>query len=176
VIFAPGEIDGVWHIDLEPRRDARGAFARSFCSTEFAAHGLPSAFVQCNISQNTIAGVLRGLHWQMPPHEEGKLVRCTSGAAFDVAVDIRPGSPTRWRWTSVILSAERGNAIYIPPGFAHGFQALLDGTELFYMMTQDYRPESSAGLRWDDPTIAIDWPIRPPLVSERDAGLPLVAA
>ena len=153
--------------------DDRGYFARSFCEEEFAAHGLPARFPQSNASFNARRGTLRGLHWQEKPHPEGKLVRCVRGAVLDVAVDIRAGSSTRGRWAAAELSAENGDALYIPPGFAHGFQALEDGTELLYMMTERYRDGLARGLRWDDPTLAIAWPIGEPFVSARDGALPL---
>ncbi len=174
MIFTPTELAGVWRIDLERRADLRGQFARSFCAEEFAAHGLPAGFVQCNISCNARRGTLRGLHWQADPHPEGKLVRCTRGAIFDVAVDLRPGSPTLHRWIGVELSADNGSALFIPPGFAHGFQTLADTTEVFYQMTEPYRPGLSRGARWDDPAFGIQWPLPDPLLSERDLNHPPV--
>lgn len=165
-------LDGVWLIRPERRADERGYFVRTFCEAEFAAHGLPSRFPQSNASFNVTRGTLRGLHWQDDPHQEGKLVRCVRGAVIDVAVDIRPGSPTRGKWVSAELTAENGDALFIPTGFAHGFQALLDETELAYMMTEPYRDGMARGLRWDDPALAIDWPIMDPMVSARDAALP----
>ena len=174
--FTPLQPEGVWLIQPDRRMDERGYFARSFCEDEFAAHGLPTRFPQSNVSYNARAGTLRGLHWQDDPFPEGKLIRCVRGAAFDVAVDIRPGSSTRGRWVCAELTAANGDALFIPPGFAHGFQALHEGTELFYMMTESYRDGLARGLRWNDPTLAIAWPIPAPLVSPRDAGLPLLTA
>lgn len=168
MIFNATDLDGVWRVDLDPRVDPRGYFARAFCAEEFLAHGLPAGFVQCNLSFNVARGTLRGLHWQADPHPEGKLVRCTRGAIFDVAVDLRPGSVTLHRWIGVELSARNGGALYIPPGFAHGFQTLTDETEVFYQMTEAYHPSLVRGARWDDPTFAIAWPIPDPILSERD--------
>lgn len=174
--FVPQAIDGLWLLEAERKADARGYFARTFCADEFAAHGLPAAFVQCNVSFNQERGTLRGLHWQDKPFPEGKLVRCVRGAMWDVAVDLRPGSATRGRWVGVELSAGNGAALWIPPGFAHGFQVLTDETEVFYQMTETYRPELARGLRWNDPALAIAWPLPNPVVSERDAALPLLGA
>ncbi len=172
--FTRLDIPDVWLVQPECRTDARGHFARTFCAAEFAAHGLPAAFAQCNLSFNRHRGTLRGLHWQDDPYQEGKLVRCTRGAIFDVAVDLRPGSPTRGRWVSATLSAESADALYIPPGFAHGFQAMAGDTEVFYQMTEPYRDGMARGLRWDDPALAIAWPLADPILSERDAALPLL--
>jgi dTDP-4-dehydrorhamnose 3,5-epimerase len=175
VIFTELEISGVWLIRLERRADPRGYFARTFCAEEFAAHGLPGVFVQCNISFNASAGTLRGLHWQDEPCQEGKLVRCSAGEIFDVAIDLRANSPTWGRWVAAALSPANGDALYIPPGFAHGFQALQDRTEAFYHMTEPYRDGYARGYRWDSPRLGITWPIANPTLSERDAALPLLA-
>ena len=175
MIFTPAGLDGVFRLDLELRTDPRGHFARTWCAGEFAAHGLPASFVQCNLSFNERRGTLRGLHWQADPHPEGKLVRCTRGAIFDVAIDMRPGSPTLHRWIGYDLSAENGRSLFIPGGFAHGFQTLTDGAEVFYQMTETYHPGLSRGARWDDPAFAIAWPLENPILSERDAGYPLLA-
>jgi dTDP-4-dehydrorhamnose 3,5-epimerase len=172
MIFTPTALAGVWQIDLELRTDPRGHFARSFCAEEFAAHDLPTGFVQCNVSFNRRRGTLRGLHWQAEPHPEGKLVRCTSGAIFDVAVDLRQGSPTQLRWVGIELAARNGRALYIPPGFAHGFQTLADESEVFYQMTAAYHGELSRGARWDDPTFGIGWPLLPGEMSDRDKAWP----
>ena len=174
--FRPYRLDGLWLVEPERRADERGYFARTFCDQEFAAHGLPTRFPQCNASFNASRGTLRGLHWQDEPYPEGKLVRCVRGAAFDVAADLRPGSPTHGRWASAELSADNGHALYIPPGFAHGFQAIEDGTELFYQMTESYRDGLARGVRWDDPDLAIEWPLPDPVLSARDAALPLFGA
>lgn len=176
MIFTRTALNGVWQIELELRTDARGHFARSFCATEFAAHGLPSGFVQCSVSFNARRGTLRGLHWQAEPHPEGKLVRCTRGAIFDVAVDLRPCSATRHRWVGAELTAENGRALFIPAGFAHGFQTLTDGSEVFYQMTEAYHGDLARGARWDDPAFGIAWPIPGPILSERDRSYPRLAA
>ena len=158
-------------IDIEPARDERGYFARTFSREEFARHGLPGDFVQASLSFNRRRGTLRGLHYQAEPAAEGKLIRCTRGAIFDVMLDLRRESPTWCRWFAVELSADNGRAVYVPPGFAHGFQTLTDDAELFYQMTAAYRPELSRGVRWNDPAFGITWPLADPIVSARDAGL-----
>jgi dTDP-4-dehydrorhamnose 3,5-epimerase len=170
--FEESTIGGVWIIDLEPFVDERGWFARTHCADTFASRGLTSSFSQCSASFNYRRGTLRGLHFQAAPAEEAKLVRCVRGALFDVAVDLRPDSPTCGRWVSVELSADNGRAILIPEGCAHGFQTLTDDAELFYQISVAYRPELSRGVRWDDPVLDIPWPIEAPVVSERDRALP----
>ena len=154
--------------------DERGSFARSFCQQEFRAHGLDPVVAQCNISFNKRRGVLRGLHYQVKPHEEAKLVRCTRGAIWDVIVDVREGTPTRYRWFATELTADNRRALYIPRGFAHGFQTLADNSEVFYQMSEFYHPESARGVRWDDPKIGIAWPLADPVVSPRDQSYPLL--
>ena len=175
MIFTPLRLEGVWQLDIERRTDFRGYFARTFCIDEFAAYGLPSAFPQCNVSFNERRGTLRGMHWQADPHPEGKLVRCSRGGVFDVVVDLRAHSPTYRAWLGVELSAENGRALYIPPGFGHGFQALTDQAEMFYMMTELFWPELARGVRWDDPAFGIDWPVADPILSERDLALPFLS-
>jgi dTDP-4-dehydrorhamnose 3,5-epimerase len=174
VRFVETELEGVFVVELEEHVDERGSFARTWCRDEMAAAGLTSELAQCSLSRNRVAGTLRGLHFQRAPHEEAKLVRCTRGAIFDVAVDLRPGSPTRGRWVGVELNPDDGSALYVPEGCAHGFQTLLDDTDVAYMISTPYAPEASAGVRWDDPLIAIDWPevaaVR--TISERDRSLP----
>jgi dTDP-4-dehydrorhamnose 3,5-epimerase len=159
-------------IDIEPTRDERGHFARAFCQDEFTSRGLPGGFVQSSLSFNHRRGTLRGLHYQAEPCPEAKLVRCTRGAVYDVILDLRGSSQNYCRWFATELSADNARAVYIPPGFAHGFQTLRDDTELFYQMTAAYRPELSRGVRWDDPAFGIAWPLPGPILSERDAGLP----
>jgi len=162
---------------IEPERhaDERGFFARMWCATEFAARGLQTGFVQSSTSFNHRRGTLRGLHYQAPPHEEIKLVRCTQGAALDVIVDLRPESPTFKRWHACELSADNRHAVYIPKGMAHGFQTRLDNTELLYAIATPFEPSAARGVRWDDRSLGIDWPITPPLViSQRDEQLPLL--
>jgi dTDP-4-dehydrorhamnose 3,5-epimerase len=169
MIFTATAIEGVWLIDLERHEDARGSFARSFCADAFGAHGLPKTFVQCSISCNTRRGTIRGLHWQAEPFPEGKLVRCTNGTIFDVAVDLRAHSPTQNRWVGMELSRANGRSLYIPPGCAHGFQTLTDDAEIFYQMTETYRPDLARAARWNDPAFGIAWPLPEPVLSERDA-------
>jgi dTDP-4-dehydrorhamnose 3,5-epimerase len=174
--FHETTLPGAYVVELDLIADDRGAFARCWCFDEFAAHGLCSSVVQCSLSYNRRCGTLRGLHFQEPPHAEIKLVRCVRGAAYDVLVDLRPDSPTFLRWFAVELSADNGKAAYIPAGFAHGFQTLADETDLLYQMSECYHPQSARGVRWNDPRINIAWPIPEPILSARDAALPLFAA
>jgi dTDP-4-dehydrorhamnose 3,5-epimerase len=172
VKFQPTLIDGVCRVVLEAREDERGYFARSFCEEEFRLHGLPGVFEQSNLSYNIKRGTLRGLHFQPDPYGEAKFVRCVRGAIFDVAVDLRDGSPTRGQWTSATLSADNGLGFYIAPGIAHGFQTLGDDTTVLYQMTPPYQPGHGAGVRWNDPAFGIAWPIAAAILSDRDAGYP----
>lgn len=169
------DLPGAYLVDLATIADDRGFFARSFCAEEFAAAGLDPHIAQCSISHNRRRGTLRGLHYQASPFEEAKLVRCTAGSIFDVIVDLRRDSPTRGRWAAAELSAENRRALYIPRGFAHGFQALEDDCEVFYQISVPYHPESSRGIRWNDPEIGIIWPLPDEIViSSRDRQLPLL--
>lgn len=170
--FLPTDLSGALIVEVEPRGDERGLFARTFCEREFAAAGLPSRFVQCNTSFNVKRGTLRGMHYQLPPYEEGKLVRCTQGAVFDVIVDLRREQPTYSQWRGFELTAANRMALYIPPGFAHGFQTLADGAEVFYHMTEFYIPGQEAGVGWDDPAFGVRWPLPDPTLSERDRSYP----
>lgn len=172
MLFLPTMLPGVYVIEPEPKADERGLFARTYCRDEFAAHGLCTAWPQCNVSFNTRAGTLRGMHWQAAPHEEVKLVRCTAGAALDVVADARPESPTYRQWVAVEITATNRRAVYIPGGFAHGFQTLVDATELFYQMSAVYVPDAARATRWDDPALGIVWPRPPVVISDRDARLP----
>ncbi|HEY6863573.1 MAG TPA: dTDP-4-dehydrorhamnose 3,5-epimerase [Burkholderiales bacterium] len=172
--FVATPLAGAFVVELEELADERGFFARSFCRDEFARHGLEPAVAQCNVSYNAQRGTLRGLHYQAEPHPEAKLVRCTRGAVWDVAVDLRPGSPTLHRWFALELTADNRRALYVPAGFAHGFQSLTDSSEVLYQMSESYRAELARGVRWDDPRLAIPWPVAPAIVSERDRALPLV--
>ena len=172
--FTPTALPGVFFVDIEAIEDDRGFFARSFCRDEFSAHGLSPELVQCSVSWNRRKGTLRGMHYQAPPHEEHKLVRCTSGAIHDVVVDLRADSPARHRWIAVELSAANRRAVYIPPGCAHGFQTLSDDSEVFYQMSEFYHSESARGVRFDDPAFGIEWPLPNPIISARDRALPLV--
>ena len=173
MIFTPTELDGAWLVDLDRREDDRGFFARAWCEREFAEHGLSTEVVQCNISFNHRKGTLRGMHYQVEPHAEIKLVRCTRGALFDVIVDLRPDSPTHARWLGVELTADNRRALYIPAGFAHGYQTLADATETFYQVSAFWTPEAERGVRWDDPAFGIEWPDPdPPVLSEKDRAWP----
>lgn len=168
-------IRSAYIIEPKPVEDRRGSFARTWCRDEFADHGLTRPFDQCGASHNHKRGTLRGLHYQAAPFEEAKLVRCTAGASFDVIVDIRPGSPTEGTWVGVDLTPSNRRMVYIPEGCAHGFQALADDTEIFYQIAGRYRAEEARGIRWDDPDLAIDWPVADPILSQRDQTLPLWA-
>ncbi|HUD62088.1 MAG TPA: dTDP-4-dehydrorhamnose 3,5-epimerase [Acetobacteraceae bacterium] len=170
MLFTEQSLPGIFIVSPERREDSRGYFTRTFCRDEFTAHGLASDFVQCNASYNARRGTLRGMHRQLPPYQEIKLVRCTRGAIWDVVLDLRPQSPTVRQWLSVELTEDNGCALYVPGGFAHGFQTLTDGAEVFYQMAECYYPDADAGVRWDDKAFAIDWPIRPPILSNRDAA------
>jgi dTDP-4-dehydrorhamnose 3,5-epimerase len=174
VRFLETELAGVFILELERAEDERGFFARSWCSEEFASRGLNPFVVQCNISQNRRRGTLRGLHFQEAPHAEAKLVRCTRGAIYDVVVDLRPDSPTQLQWLGVELSAANYRMLYVPEGFAHGFQTLCDDTEVFYQMSAAYHAASGRGVRWNDPVLDIRWPVPDPVLSERDANYPLL--
>lgn len=170
--FVETAIVGVFVIDAERIEDERGFFARTFCREEFEAHGLNSDLVQCSISFNRRCGTLRGLHFQVPPHEEAKLVRCTRGAIFDVIVDLRRRSSTFMKWTSELLNESNRRMLYIPAGVAHGFQTLADNTEVFYQMSEVFSADCSRGVRWDDPAFAIDWPEAVTVISDRDLSFP----
>ncbi|MCH9050282.1 MAG: dTDP-4-dehydrorhamnose 3,5-epimerase [Proteobacteria bacterium] len=173
MIFTETELSGAFVVEPERLEDARGFFARTWCAEEFDRMGLNPNLVQCSTSFNARRGTLRGLHYQAPPHAETKLVRCTMGRIFDVIVDLRADSPTRGKWTALVLSAENRAMIYIPEGFAHGFQTLADDSEVFYQISAIYAPEASRGIRWDDPDLAIDWPrIEERVISERDDAFP----
>jgi dTDP-4-dehydrorhamnose 3,5-epimerase len=172
VRFERTPLGGAWIIELEPNRDERGSFARSFCEHEFAAHGLPIRFPQSNISHNTHAGTMRGMHFNAPDHEESKVVRCTRGAVYDVIVDLRRESSTYRHWFGIELDAESGRALFVPEGFAHGFLTLVDDTDVSYLMGAFYEPDAALGVRWDDPAFDIDWPREPAVISRRDATYP----
>ncbi|MGB5890302.1 MAG: dTDP-4-dehydrorhamnose 3,5-epimerase [Thermoanaerobaculia bacterium] len=172
MIFLETPLAGAFVIDIEPHEDERGFFARTFCQEEFEAHGLNAPVVQSSVSFNRQRGTLRGMHFQAPPHEESKVVRCTAGAIYDVIVDLRPLSPTFVQWHAVTLSAENRTMFYIPGGFAHGFLTLEDNTEVLYQMSEFYYPDSARGVRWDDPAFGIEWPVEPTAISDRDQSYP----
>lgn len=170
--FTPTPVHGAYLIDLERRGDDRGFFARFFCATEFATAGLKSNFVQINTSLTTDRGTLRGLHYQLPPAAEVKVVRCIAGALFDVVLDLRPDSPTFGKWFGAELNAVNRTMMYVPEGCAHGFVTLSDSTEALYLVTQFYGPKEERGVRFDDPRFAVGWPIAPTEVSEKDRNWP----
>lgn len=172
MIFEETKIPGVWLLKAERISDERGYFARTYCRDTFAERGLQMDVTQCNVSYNRRSGTVRGLHLQLPPHGEIKIVSCTQGAIWDVAVDLREGSPSFGKWASFELEAGNERAVYLPEGIAHGFQALADNTIVYYQMGAPYIPESAAGVRFDDPGLAIPWPLEVTALSPRDANLP----
>ena len=172
MIFSPAPLNGAFVIEIEKYADERGYFGRSWCTREFADHGLDAHLVQCNVSFNHEKGTLRGMHFQAPPHWETKLVRCTRGAMFDVVVDLRPTSSSFLQWLGVELTEDNGKTLYVPKGFAHGFQTLEDNTEVFYQMSDFYVPEGARGVRWNDPLFGIKWPIPVRKISKRDQEFP----
>ena len=169
-------LSGAYLIQLEPRSDARGTFARAYCANEFAAQGLMDSFVQGNISTNLKSGTVRGLHFQYAPHAEAKLVQCVKGSVYDVIVDIREESATYLRWAGVELSDSNDVMIYVPAGFAHGYQTLIDGANVLYLVSEFYTPEAEGGLRYSDPKLGIRWPLAVSEISEKDGRWPLLPA
>ena len=169
MIFSASAIRDCKKVEMEKIEDSRGFFARTWCGEEFEKAGLPCNVVQSSLSYNRKAGTLRGMHLQMPPSKEGKLVRCVRGAVFDAVVDLRSNVASYLKTVTIRLDDVKRTAIYVPPGCAHGFQTLEDETEVLYMMTDVYRPDLSAGFRWNDPVFNIDWPIPDPIIHQRDA-------
>ncbi len=172
MIFHETTLQGAYLIESEPAADSRGSFARVYCRREFEKQGLQVEFVQNSISVNQKRGTLRGLHYQAEPDGEVKLVQCVRGALFDVIVDLRPYSASYGRWFGVELSAENNRLLYVPEGVAHGFQTLADNTAVYYMISAFYAPQSARGVRWNDPALAIDWPLADPIISGKDSGWP----
>ena len=172
MIFTATQLDGAWLIDLEHREDERGFFARIWCRQELAAQGLDTEIAQESLSFNRHRGTVRGLHFQRPPHEETKIVRCPRGGIFDVIVDLRPRSPSYLRWQGFELTAENRKALYVPKGFAHGFQTLAHNAEIVYQISEFYAPNSAAGHRYDDAAFGIAWPLPVTVISERDLSWP----
>lgn len=166
------DLRGACIVDLDKHEDDRGFFARVWCRKEFEDRGLVARITQANTSFNRKAGTLRGMHYQIAPYQETKVVRCTAGAVYDVIVDLRPDSPTYKRWTGVELTEENRTMLYIPADFAHGFVTLEDNTEVDYLMSESYQPGTARGIRWNDPAFGIKWPIAVEEISERDAGWP----
>lgn len=172
MIFTPAPLVGAFVIELERQEDERGFFARAWCEREFAAHGIAAGMAQANLSYNRCAGTLRGLHFARSPAREGKLVRCIRGRIHDVIVDLRPASPSYLAHAAVVLDAAQHNALYVPPGVAHGFQTLADDSEVLYLMSEAYRPQEADGYRHDDPAFGIAWPLPVSQLSERDRSHP----
>jgi dTDP-4-dehydrorhamnose 3,5-epimerase len=173
MIFSETALPGAYVIDLERIEDERGFFARAWCERELTEHGLETRIAQSNVSFNKHKGTLRGMHFQRPPHQETKLIRCIRGGLFDVIIDLRPDSTGYKRWMGVELTADNRRMLYVPRGFAHGFQTLEDDTEIFYMVSEFYTPEAEGGVRWDDPAFAVEWPLGPPTeISQKDQQWP----
>lgn len=172
MIFTKTKLHDAYVIDLEKIEDTRGFFARGWCQREFEEHGVTPRFVQANISYNKVKGTLRGLHYQAEPYGEAKLIRCIRGALYDVIIDVRPTSPTYKQWLGVELSADNYRMLYVPESFAHGFITLADHTEAIYQVSQFYTPQAERGLRYNDPTFAIEWPIEVRVISEKDRNWP----
>ena len=172
MIFTDTALPGAFVIEMERQEDERGFFARSWCRREFEAHGLKAELAQCNVSRNRVRGTLRGLHYQLAPHEEVKLVRCTRGAIYDVVVDLRLDSATFMQHFGIVLSADNLRGVYVPEGCAHGFVTLANETEVFYQMSAFYEPGASRGVRWNDPTFGITWPEPVVVISDRDRRYP----
>ena len=170
--MTPTPLKGAYLIDLEKRGDERGFFARAFCSEEFKNFGLDDTFVQANDSLSTQKGTLRGMHYQLPPYEETKLVRCIRGSLYDMILDLRLGSPTFGQSFGHLLSADNRTMMYVPRGFAHGFLTMEPDTEVFYLVSSPYSSEHERGIRWDDPAFNLDWPVTPTVISERDRSHP----
>jgi len=168
MIYVETPLRGAYVIEVEKHEDKRGFFARSWCVQEFSSKGLDTQLVQCNVSFNKRKGTLRGLHYQMPPHAETKVVRCTKGALYDVIVDLRADSPTFLKWFGVELTATNYRMLYIPKRFAHGFQTIEDDTEIFYQMSEFYAPQAARGIRWNDPRAGVVWPETDRTISKKD--------
>lgn len=168
MLFTKTELEGAFLVEPEPVRDSRGWFARTFCERAFGEHGLETRFVQHSTSQNVERGTLRGMHFQTAPHAEVKLVRCLKGAIYDVIIDLNPGSPTYRKWQGFDLSAANMRQLYIPKGFAHGFQTLEPACEIGYLISDFYAPAAASGVRWDDPAFAISWPLPVSVMSDKD--------
>jgi dTDP-4-dehydrorhamnose 3,5-epimerase len=176
MLFKNTTFKDIWLIDLTPTFDDRGCFARTFCSQEFAARGLETSFVQHSLSYSKERGTLRGLHFQKPPHGEAKLVRCVRGSIFDVIVDIRPHSSTYRQWEGFKLTGGNQRQLYIPAGFAHGFQTLSDDVEVHYLISAFYEPTAASGFCYDDPAFAISWPLPVSVISDKDKAWPLLVS
>lgn len=176
MLFHTTTLPGVVRIELELREDERGFLARTFCEREFQEKGLNTKWPQCNLTLTRKRGMIRGMHFQADPRPEIKLIRCAAGAIYDVLVDVRRSSPTYGKWEGFELTGENHRTLYVPAGIAHGFQCLRANSEVFYQMSEFYVPELARGLRWNDPSVGISWPLPEPLLSERDRNLPLFSS
>jgi dTDP-4-dehydrorhamnose 3,5-epimerase len=173
VIFTETKLPGAFLVEVERRVDERGFFARAWCEREFKEHGLETRHVQSNLAYNVRRGTLRGMHYQVAPHAETKLVRCFRGSIYDVVIDLRPESPTFKQWLGVVLTAENRRMLLVPEGFAHGYQTLEDDVEIFYQVSEFFTPEAERGVRWDDPAFAIEWPdASERIISDKDRAWP----
>lgn len=170
MLFRETKFKGVFTIEIEPHQDERGFFARTFCQEEFKKQGLNFSIVQSSISYNRKKGTLRGMHYQTAPHQEAKLITCIKGGMYDVIVDLRTDYPTYLQWLAVELNSENYKSLYVPEGFAHGFQTLQDDTVVYYQMSEFYHPECARGVAWDDPSLKIKWPEEPIIISPRDCA------
>jgi dTDP-4-dehydrorhamnose 3,5-epimerase len=170
--FIQTSIAGAWLVTLEPRGDDRGSFARSFCTAEFAAHGLETSYIQQNVSRSAKKGTLRGMHFQSAPYGEDKLIRCLRGAIVDIIIDLRPDSPTFRKWEAFELNDENKRQLLVPKGFGHGFQTVSDHVEVTYLVTAKYTPSAESGVRWNDPAFGIKWPLEPTDMSDKDRNWP----
>lgn len=174
MIFHETDLSGVFIVEPELILDERGFFATTWSAAEFASRGLNADLRQSNVAFNARRGTIRGMHLQKKPHEEAKLTRCTRGAIYDVAIDLRPESPTRYRWVGAELTCDNHRMLYIPAGFAHGYQTLTDDAEMFYQISEYYHPECTEGVRWNDPILDIAWPLPVSTINDRDANYPLL--
>jgi dTDP-4-dehydrorhamnose 3,5-epimerase len=172
MIFRPTALPGVLLVEPERRSDERGFFARTYCDEEFRAQGIAARVTQCSVSFNAAPGTLRGMHYQVEPYREAKLVRCTMGAIYDVVIDLRRDSPTYCGWIAAELTAENRQTLYVPEGCAHGFLTLRENSEVFYQMSERFRPGAAAGVRWNDPAFGVRWPAAPVVIAPRDACYP----
>lgn len=172
MIFKSTPLPGAYVVEIEPIEDERGFFARGWCRREFEKNGLNPELLQINFAFSRRKGTLRGLHFQRPPHAEAKLIRCTRGAIYDVIIDLRRGSPTFRRWLGVELTSDNRRMLYVPEGFAQGYQTLVDDTEIYYHTSQFYNPEAASGVRWNDPAFAVDWPLPVTTISTADSSWP----
>ena len=172
MIFKETKLKSAYVIDIEKKIDERGFFARAWCQKEFIDNGLESNLAQVNVSYNKVKGTLRGMHYQIAPYQEVKIVRCTKGAIYDVIIDLRAESPTFKKWIGVELTSDNYRLLYVPEDFGHGFQTLVDNTEITYQVSQFYSPGAERGIRWNDPVLEIDWPLEPSAISDKDKNWP----